>query len=561
MAINLKHKPATLRLPRVIYLVGAGLTALWLLTVWIYVAAEVGWGNLFYSLPHEIALFFAAVAVPAAFLWLVIAFVEVARRNRINRETLFDLAHRMAEMNPNVQEEAQSLSAEITKQIDNLGELSKIAEETRGNISQMGAEADLALSQATERTSVDAATIRATYDQYVTDVARTADEAAQRIATAIGTSIADNFTEDLQATAVKLEAESVTIANAASDFAERIEGIESLLDSHHVRLAEATSRAATQAGEMQAAFGAQSQELSDTAEILSQKTEQIHNAFEQQIALLKHSVETIVAQIETLDQRSVVAGRKVEAIGTSLRRLIDETIETEVSRVGTATDEAGKQVRALATEVSQTLEAQLDDQIEKMKGAGADLDRDISGLNATLRESTKQLEGLVRTTADQAQQTVKLFHEQVEELSTATREAADQADAVREAVSQGRRDAFLRASTTVIKELNELAVDIDQVFEPSMPENVMQLYQDGDLGIFVRRIARSHDEHSVPRIRDRMRKDSGFRTTVQTFMKRYEGLLAQTTECDPDRILTATLLTADVGKVYMLLARASQRDH
>jgi hypothetical protein len=561
MAINFKHKPATFHLPRPIYLVGAGLTALWLLIVWIYVAAEVGWGNLFYSLPHEIALFFAAVAVPAAFLWLVIAFVEVARRNRINRETLFDLAHRMAEMNPKVQEEAQSLSAEITKQIDNLGELSKIAEETRGNISQMGAEADLALSQATERTSVDAATIRATYDQYVTDVARTADEAAQRIATAIGTSIADNFTEDLQATAVKLEAESVTIANAASDFAERIEGIESLLDSHHVRLAEATSRAATQAGEMQAAFGAQSQELSDTAEILSQKTEQIHNAFEQQIALLKHSVETIVAQIETLDQRSVVAGRKVEAIGTSLRRLIDETIETEVSRVGTATDEAGKQVRALATEVSQTLEAQLDDQIEKMKGAGADLDRDISGLNATLRESTKQLEGLVRTTADQAQQTVKLFHEQVEELSTATREAADQADAVREAVSQGRRDAFLRASTTVIKELNELAVDIDQVFEPSMPENVMQLYQDGDLGIFVRRIARSHDEHSVPRIRDRMRKDSGFRTTVQTFMKRYEGLLAQTTECDPDRILTATLLTADVGKVYMLLARASQRDH
>ena len=89
----------------------------------------------------------------------------------------------------------------------------------------------------------------------------------------------------------------------------------------------------------------------------------------------------------------------------------------------------------------------------------------------------------------------------------------------------------------------------------------MRLYEDGDLGIFVRRIARSHDEQSVPRIRDRMRKNSSFRHSVQTFMKRYEGLLAQTTECDPDRIMTATLLSADVGKVYMLLARATQRDH
>jgi len=561
MVMNFNRKPGAIRLPRPIYLVGTGLTVLWLLIVWIYVAGEVGWGNLFYGLPHEIALFFAAVAVPVAFLWLVIGFIEVARRNRINRETLFDLAHRMAEMNPKVQEEAQSLSVEVAKQIENLSELSRVAEETRGHVSQLGAEADLALSEAAQRTSTDAATFRATYDQFVADVARTADDTAQRIATAINTSIADSFTDDLQTTAVRLESESVTIANAARDFAARIEGVESLLDSHHVRLAEATTRATAQAGEMQAAFGAQSHELTETAELLSQKTEQIYDALEQQIALLKRSVETIVVQIETLDQRSVIAGRKVEAIGSGLRRLIDETIEAEVSRVGTATDEAGKQVRALAVEVSQTLEAQLESQVAMMKGAGAELDQDISGLNATLRQSTEQLEALVQTTADQAQQTVSLFHTQIEELSNATREAADQADAVREAVSQGQRDAFLRASTVVIRELNELAVDIDQVFEPTMPENVMQLYQEGDLGIFVRRIARSHDEHSVPRIRDRMRKDSSFRNTVQTFMKRYEGLLSQTTECDPDRILTATFLTADVGKVYMLLARASQRDH
>ena len=556
-----KSKRQGIQIPRPIYLVGTGLTAGWLILVWLFVDIEVGWSNLFFQLPHEIALFFAAVAVPAAFVWLVIGFIEMARRNRMNRETLFDLAHRMAEMNPNVQEDAKSLSAEITKQIANMNELSAVAETTRGHISEVGAEADLALTQAAERTAADAETFRQTYDQFVADVARTADETSDRISTAIRTSFADGFTDDLKTTAVKLENDSVIIMNAAQDFAARIESVEALLDSHHATLAAATDRAVAQAGEMHAAFSAQSQELGETAEYLSQKSAQIYDTLERQISLLTRSVETVVAQIETLDQRSVIAGRKVDAIGTGLRRLVDETIEAEVSRVGTATDEAGKQVRALSAEISRTLEAELENQIEKMKGVAAQLDEEIGGLNMTLQQSTNQLEMVVKTTASQAQETVKLFHGQVEDLATATREAAEQADSIREAVAQGRRDAFLRASTLIIKELNELAVDIDQVFEPSMSENVMRLYEDGDLGIFVRRIARSHDEQSVPRIRDRMRKNSSFRHSVQTFMKRYEGLLTQTTECDPDRIMTATLLSADVGKVYMLLARATQRDH
>ncbi|MCP4329205.1 MAG: hypothetical protein GY791_12295 [Alphaproteobacteria bacterium] len=543
------------------YLIGAVLTALWLFLVWFYVESEVGWTNMSYMLPWENLVFGAAVLVPVGLIWLIVAFVELAERSRINRDALFELAQQMADATPEARQEAKMLSAEIAKQVSNLANLAKTSESTRRDIAKLGAEAEKALNAATERTSADAAEIRRTYEGYVGNVSKMAEDAAGRIRKTIETSIESTFTDDLKTTVAKLEGESTTITTASRDFAKRIEDVETLFDGHRVKLAEATARATAQAGEIRSAFGAQSQQLGETAELMSTRITQVQEALEKQISLLKRSGDSVVTQIETLDKKSIAAGRTVESIGTELRKLVDKTIDNELSRVGAATDEAGKQIKNVADEIARTLDVALKEQLQKMERTAAKLNDDIGTLNETMSHSTDHLESVVKTTAEEAQQTVNLFRNQVEELSEATREAAEQTDAVREAVAQGRRDGFLRASATVIRELNELAVDIDQVFEPSLPDNIMKLYKDGDHGIFVRRLARANDEHSVPLIRETMRKNSDFRHSVSTFMKRYEALLAQTADCDPDRILTATLLSADVGKVYMLLARADQRDH
>ena len=42
-------------------------------------------------------------------------------------------------------------------------------------------------------------------------------------------------------------------------------------------------------------------------------------------------------------------------------------------------------------------------------------------------------------------------------------------------------------------------------------------------------------------------------------MKQFEGLLAQANDCDPENMLSATFLTADVGKLYLILSRSLGR--
>lgn len=58
---------------------------------------------------------------------------------------------------------------------------------------------------------------------------------------------------------------------------------------------------------------------------------------------------------------------------------------------------------------------------------------------------------------------------------------------------------------------------------------------------------------------DDWRADEDFRTLATRYLREFERLLAQAGDADPDELLSASLLTADVGKAYLLLSRAVER--
>ena len=634
-----------------VYIFGGLATLGWGWLVNAYVEREVGWDNLFFLLPTEIAIFFAAAAVPVAFMWLVIGLIGLAARNRVNRQTLDELARDLADQAPESRTEAKSLTAEIRAQISELESLNAKSAENREAVAALFKENSEYVRLASEKIAAEAEGLRGSFDKFTLDLTDVAVDTANRVKGTMEDTLTSGLASELKDSISKLENQTEKLTRAAKEFGRQIADVENELDAHRVNLAEATARATAQAGEIRSAFSAQAEELSGAAgqavekvdavktvldeqiakmdgineqlagrlerietslgkqsEILSnasgravERAEALEATIQKQIANLGTATESaeekikalsdglqtalkstteetdtainrigtrlaervqtaLATRIEELDRKTADTEQRIGAISKMLREIVDESIDKEMARVNAAADEAGEKVKTVAEDVVQSVERVLGEQVGQLETAAGKVSEDLATVNATLKAAAEDAGRSIKYTADEAGKAASFFRDQIGDMSKIAKDAAIQTEAVREAVLAGRREAFLLSAAAIIKELNELSVDIDKVFEPTIPDNVMKLYHEGDTGIFVRRIVRTRDAYSIPLVRERMRKDEAFKKGVQTYLKRYETLLARTTECDPDKILTATFLTADIGKVYLLLARANQAE-
>ena len=61
-------------------------------------------------------------------------------------------------------------------------------------------------------------------------------------------------------------------------------------------------------------------------------------------------------------------------------------------------------------------------------------------------------------------------------------------------------------------------------------------------------------------IRDKYQRDTEFRDYVNRYLNDFDDLLESAQRLDQESLLRTTFLASDVGKVYMVLARALGRD-
>ena len=76
----------------------------------------------------------------------------------------------------------------------------------------------------------------------------------------------------------------------------------------------------------------------------------------------------------------------------------------------------------------------------------------------------------------------------------------------------------------------------------------------------VRRLAdRIKDQEMLTDVSNRFRAEEPFRRHATRFMSQFERLLNQAGQNDPEELLSVSLLTADVGKIYLALSKATER--
>ncbi len=260
-----------------------------------------------------------------------------------------------------------------------------------------------------------------------------------------------------------------------------------------------TDRAATQSetiAELRAALAALDGESRALAE---QADESLRGAIE----TLGQSARDAVAGIEQMSAAGIAT--LAERIGAESGEAIDKALR---ARVAEATGQL-EQAAAHASGVSREAAVQLRDQLTKVNELAGNLERRVTQARAR---------------------------------------AEEQVD-----------NDFARRVALITEALNSNAIDIAKVLDADVSDTAWAAYLKGDRGVFTRRAVRLLNAAEAKAVMQVFTNDDGFREHVSRYIHDFEAMLRQLLSTRDGHALGVTLLSSDMGKLYVALAQAIER--
>lgn len=474
---------------------------------------------------------------------------------------------------------------------------------------------DAALGRAAEASDAarqgmeaQAAAMRALVDQSEAALARTGTEASEAIARRI-----DELTDRMEALGAMLVDHEATSTRLVSDIAtgidridDRFATIDAGADARNDRLSTALGSLATHADTLAAALD----RGGSSADTMIAKTETLMTALD---ATVREIDETLPAAFGRLDGTVESSSGKIANVAPEIAS-IEREASAALDRLLAAEKLLADQRAAL-----EGLGTALDSRLSQARNAAKDLVSTVEGADNRARAladsaGTTLVDAMVRvretamTAAERAREALAaIVPESAERLSTAVREAfgnsvtehvetqisqlaatAEQSVAAANTASdrlmrqmltiaetsaqvearifeahaemeEADRDNFTRRVALLIESLNSTAIDVTKLFSNDVTDSAWNAYLKGDRGVFTRRAVRLLDAGEAREILRHYNDDPEFRDQVNRYVHDFESMLRNVLATKAGSALSVTLLSSDMGKLYVALAQAIER--
>lgn len=300
--------------------------------------------------------------------------------------------------------------------------------------------------------------------------------------------------------------------------------------------------------------------LIDDIETGSRRSTELHAAVDALRDALAAVQADLAAGQSAISDRNETHYAEIGALRASL-----SDIESAGERIGTRTrEELAGAIDHLAASV-RTVLASLEDE-------GAARVRDLADRLGD--ESAKAIDRVMRPRAAEA---AGALEQAVAHASGAGREAAvqmrEQLASVEEAVSSletrvvlAREQAqeqvdndFSRRAALIVDSLKSNAIDVASALSADVADTAWAAYLKGDRGIFARRAVSLLDAGDTRAIQQLFERDDAFREHVSRYIHDFESLLRQVLSTREGHAFGVTLLSSDMGKLYVALAQGIER--
>ena len=118
---------------------------------------------------------------------------------------------------------------------------------------------------------------------------------------------------------------------------------------------------------------------------------------------------------------------------------------------------------------------------------------------------------------------------------------------------------FARRVALITESLNSSSIDIAKALSSEVTDTAWASYLRGDRGIFTRRAVRLLDNSEAREIAELYDADSDFREHVNRYIHDFESMLRTLLSTRDGNAVSVTLLSSDMGKLYVVLAQALER--
>ncbi len=419
----------------------------------------------------------------------------------------------------------QRLTASHARQLIEAG---KVADQTGAITSQLEAcEARIAALQASGQASRDdistqletlAASTQATLEQLISANSAVADLTDGSV----------RLLELIQASSQHTE-EHLPLALVRTE--EQLNGMENRVFALRDALAEAGTHGSSIA-----------QTLTDTGSALAQ-TRQALDAIDVDSAATARQQQDVLAQTRS-------------GIAEASSQLADLAQASEARLAETLANLRGELEAALAV-VPARLTAELDAVSGRFRDqTGETLENLVEERLAALTAGVEAANARAIAASAETAQRIEAQLARVEQL-TGTLET--RIDAARAASEQDVDGEFARRMALITESLNSTSIDIAKLFSNEVSDTAWQSYLRGDRGVFTRRAVRLLDTAEARAIAQHYDTDPEFRDSTNRYIHDFEAMLRGLLSTRDGNALSVTMLSSDMGKLYVALAQGIER--
>ena len=258
---------------------------------------------------------------------------------------------------------------------------------------------------------------------------------------------------------------------------------------------------------------------------------------------------------KSLQQRAHLAGirediAQARSESEALSAHVQATLQSAIERLNTAARDTAtgltRESDAAIGEIAASLGERSKLALEQAMGGRAD-------------ELVAELEAAVTRAASTSREAAVNLRDQLARVDELAGNLERRVGQARERAEEQVDSDFARRAALITESLNSVAIDIAKSLSADVGDTAWASYLRGDRGIFTRRAVSLLDGVEARSVVQHYESDPDFRENVNHYIHDFEAMLRGLLSTRDGNALGVTLLSSDMGKLYVAMAQAIER--